>query len=383
MTIQLNHVVDLNSPDVLNWLANGATGRFVEEINETTLQNMGLKRHPGSERQVLNGTASQIKFFAARIRHYDLVKLSAPRPPATRPTSRVIQSLTVQIPLEYAIDLTMETVLFISETGLDAFQRQAIVDAYNYFPPGDDPLAYLVDKARAAGLSTNSFHVACRFTLTANSHPIPDLRQVNALEGFYRGGATVAGSSEWFKRERIELVFISEAFAGSLTNKSDDPIHEPDGSGKSDDTILDESIDEITHGVNCDDEYVRESQEIMTVFAWPEFMVAWHPEDIRLGCITVRIWLPTLLSRSSEVVLHAVVSIAKRDADATLRQLVFDCAGTSALAAGVVGVVMWNLPLAIAAFKALFENCIHVKVGQPLTCLVPDLVLINRSSDWQ
>ena len=77
-----------------------------------------------------------------------------------------------------------------------------------------------------------------------------------------------------------------------------------------------------------------------------------------------------------------MVHHAKIDADQTLVQIVGDCAVASALVGGVVGVVMWNFAVALAAFKVLFEKCIYVKVGQHLTCMVPELVLITKKGTW-
>ena len=212
--------------------------------------------------------------------------------------------------------------------------------------------------------------------------PAQNLDQVDALEKFYRGGASIDGDREWFSRERIELRYKGEESGHKFENPKKDPLREQDANGRSDSSILDEVAERVAGDLNCDDHYTHKSHPVMTLLAWPEFKIEWYAHYIKIGCTRIKIWLPKLRTRISEVVLYATVAIASRDADQTLVQIAGDCAVSSALVGGVVGVVLWNFAAGLAAFKVLFEKCIYIKIGQHLTCMVPELVLITKKGTW-
>ncbi|MCA9232794.1 MAG: hypothetical protein KDA57_19245 [Planctomycetales bacterium] len=247
---------------------------------------------------------------------------------------------------------------------------------------GGDPLSYIVDEARRAGIATDKFYVAVRYTLRLiSSQPWED--QVNAIKKLYQGGASVGGDSEWFQKNKIRLKLVSEEEGHRIQTPVKDPLKEQDAEGRDPDSIVDDIADKIAGELNCDDYYVKDKHPVMTVLAWPEFKVEWYPHIVKLGCTRVKIWLPKLRTRIAEVVLYATVAVAKREADATLMKIVSDCALASAAVGAVVGVVLANFVAAEAAFVALFQRCILIKVGQHITCMVPALALITIKGTWQ
>jgi hypothetical protein len=204
------------------------------------------------------------------------------------------------------------------------------------------------------------------------------------LEALYQGGAVVDGDREWFRKHRIALVEVPpEELVGVFEN----PAAPPPGMiaealpGQSNEDAID-GFTEAPSDLSCEGPYKHEEQEVMTVLAWPEFMVVWRPSDVRIGCTTVRFWLPVLLSRSTEQVLYVVVSYPGVGTDQTAKQIFMECALGSALTGGVVGYVTVNPAAGYSAFVALFEACIIARLTRYITCLVPQLKIVERSSDW-
>ena len=374
MSLQLDHNVDLNRPSVLNWLAATPGSTLTEKPDDEDLISAGLLMHPGSENAIAQ--TSTVDFATATIRHYRVLEEDL-----QTGNQIVIGDFEVQVPVFHKIEVGLATFLYIADSGLSPVEKQAIVDAYVRFPPGDDPLSYLVDEARRVGISTDKFYVGVGHTLRLVDST-PWLDQVNALENLYSGGAKVDGDAEWFSKKRISLKLISEDQGQPLRTPSKDALKEQDAEGANPDTILDEIAEEIAGDLNCDDYYKKKKKEVMTVLAWPEFKVVWYPKFVKLGCTRVKIWLPKLKTRIAEVVLYAVVAVSRRQADNTLLRIVGDCAIASAIVGSVVGVVLGNFLAAEAAFVALFKRCIVIKVGQHVSCMVPTIALITEKGKW-
>ena len=359
-------------------MRGGAGQPFKEKINDEALRVAGLE--PVDDREIAPEENQIIDHLTATVRRYELIKIAA----ATG-KERKLKDLSVQIPVSHKLSIGVESVLYIASS-VSTVGKEIINDEYLQFSD-QDPVLFIAEKLNSAeakqeGLTTDHFYIALRYTLTYIGDPIPNLDQVNALEKYYRGGAEIDGDLEWFNREKIELRRVGKESGHKFENSEKDPLREQDTNGRNSTDILEEVARQVAGNLNCDDHYIPESHKVMTVFTWPEFKVKWYPKDVKIGCARIRIWFPKLLTRTSDIVLYAMVAIAKRDANETMRQIAVDCAVGSALVGGIVGVVMWNFAAALAAFKVLFEYCIYNKVGQHLTCLVPELVLLTERGKW-
>lgn len=384
MSIQLDHTVDLNHPDVLFWISSGAGGGkpFKENVDDNDLRDIGLEPVSGSERQVSPVQNQLVKHITAINRHYDIIKI-ADR--SGRP--RKLNSITAQILVTHSLTVGIESILYVASSGITPKARQLIDDAYSQFS-GQDPILFIAEKintpeAKKEGLTTDHFHIVLRFTLAQNRSPVKNLDQVNALENLYRGqGGGVAGDQEWFQKENLELRHIRDDPNTAFENPPVDPVRQQDAKERLPEHILDEVAREVAGDLDCDDYYEDNSHPVMTLLAWPEFKLEWYTHTIKIGCSRIKIKLPRLLTRTAEIVLYATVAVARRDVDDTLMRMIGECAVGSALVGGVVGVVMANFAAALAAFKALFERCIYIKLGQHVACLVPELVLITVKGEW-
>ena len=68
-----------------------------------------------------------------------------------------------------------------------------------------------------------------------------------------------------------------------------------------------------------------------------------------------------------------------KDVGATAFAIAKGCAISSALKGAVVGVVLGNLPLAIAAFKMSFKECVEREIKK---CIYPGLFTIKEVGKW-
>lgn len=381
MSVQLNHSIDLNNKEVLDWLGAGAGQPFKEQVDDKVLRDDGLEPVNGSSRQIEPAGNHKVNHITADVRHYSLIKTAS-----VSRKERKLKDISVQVPVSHELSLGIMSILYIASSGVSIAGKKIIEDAYSQFN-GQDPILFIAEKLNASeakqeGLTTSHFHIVLSYTLTQIGNPFQNLDQANALEKLYRGGASIKGDREWFAREGIELRFVREESGHKFENPKKDSLREQDANGRDHSSILDEVVEQVAGDLNCDDQYTNKRHPVMTVIAWPEFKIEWYSHVIKVGCTRIKIWLPKLRTRISEIILYATVAIAMNDTDVTLLQIVGDCAVSSALVGGGIGVVTWNFVAALAAFKVLFENCIYIKVGQHLTCLVPELVLITENGKW-
>lgn len=98
-----------------------------------------------------------------------------------------------------------------------------------------------------------------------------------------------------------------------------------------------------------------------------------------MGCSSITIVYPVLQFRISELVLF-VYYFYPNDVRRTVLKIIETCAIRSALAGGVVGVVVGNPGAAISTFNALFKRCIEREVKE---CINPGIVTIKERGNWQ
>ncbi len=381
MGAQLNHTVDLDDTKILEWLNSGASKPFKEEIDNEVLLAAGLTPVSGSDRKISPEDNETVAYVTATIRHYELIKTAT-----ETGKERKLQDVFVQVPVLYNLSIEIESILYIASSRVSENGRKIINNAYEQFKD-QDPILFIAEalnseQAKREGLTTSDFHVALRYTLTQVGTSTHNLDQVHALERYYKGGVEIAQDAEWFQKENIVLRYRGEKSGHRFETPTQHPILEQYAEGRADSEVLEEISDQVAGNLNCDDHYISKNHRVVTIFQWPEFKVEWYSRKIKIGCATIEIKLPKLRTRTRKKVLYANVVVALRDANDTLKNIVGDCALDSALVGGVVGIVMWNFAAALAAFRVLFENCVHMKVGQHLTCLVPSLVLITEGTEW-
>jgi hypothetical protein len=165
--LDLNHSLSFSSVEITQWFAAGAPGTFKEAVDEKRPELAGMRRESGVELKVAGAPNQIITHVAANRRHYRLIQGVASPSTATR----VIQDFTVDIPLSFDIHVDLTYVLYIAEVGVSSSARQAIVDGFHAFSPGTEPLSYMVDAARAAGVDLTAFQVVVCSELTCLGVP--------------------------------------------------------------------------------------------------------------------------------------------------------------------------------------------------------------------
>ena len=119
MSVQLDHVVDLNNQEVNNWLAGGGSQPFKEEIDDSALRKEGLEIVNGSDRAIAPSENQKIEHITATVRYYELIKIAA----ATG-KERKLKDLSVQVPVSHELSIGIESVLYVATSGVSANGRK-------------------------------------------------------------------------------------------------------------------------------------------------------------------------------------------------------------------------------------------------------------------
>ena len=163
-----------------------------------------------------------------------------------------------------------------------------------------------------------------------------------------------------------------------MADKPRDPLHEvvTNDPQKAIEQVLERE------GIDCEVYFKKQVWKIMNLFQYPEFRTGWHNVRIRLGCTDIVLTLPVTQMRISEVSFWAYARYPDA-VGALVERIITDCLWFAALSATVVGIVVGDFSAALAAFRALFTECLKDKLGQVVDCMTPGIMLVTEViDDW-
>lgn len=119
-------------------------------------------------------------------------------------------------------------------------------------------------------------------------------------------------------------------------------------------------------------------KKILRLISWPEFKIEWLKKRIKIGCSTITVPWPKIYTRTTSILLYAHYIVPVR-IDRIIKDAIGECAVYAALSGGVAGVVLGNLPAAIAVFKSSFKICVEEYI---LSCFHGELYLAKKKTQW-
>jgi hypothetical protein len=111
----------------------------------------------------------------------------------------------------------------------------------------------------------------------------------------------------------------------------------------------------------------------------PETKVVIDSRDIKIGCVTLRIYFPAFYYRHTELEAWYHYRVPQ-NVEAFVVQNAITCAVRASITAAVVGLIFWNPAAAGVAFSESFRACITNVV---LVCADGSVTLIKVNGAWQ
>jgi hypothetical protein len=191
------------------------------------------------------------------------------------------------------------------------------------------------------------------------------------------------GFTRWAEARNSRLVLIgsepiTQGIARDATVSAEIPASPQPGEAA--DAAIDGLLDEATRVLvpNRCVGFRRINQRMVSVAGWPEFKIEWQFRTIRVGCARIKVPVPIMRTRISNLVCFLYYHLPEQ-ADQAVFEILKACAIRSALTGAVVGIVLGNPAAAIQTFKANFTSCLK---DESFACLTPGLFLVKEAGAW-
>jgi hypothetical protein len=266
----------------------------------------------------------------------------------------------------------------------------------NYDPLKEpDPIKYALANL-GQDITPDMFLVRPSFTLEKKGEAEEDKTELENIIKLYDGSRTkstifVIGAGEQNLSSHLHDSGISvknlgtDELIGRVPVPTHDTVHEREfNKPTQEDQVLNDIVNLEKVGLECTALTPPEQRKILTVLEWPELKVCFEDTSIRLGCFTVVLTLPVPHLRLVKKSLFAYVAHLP-NIDQIVpegRKILQTCLVTSAIAGTVLGLVLLDFGAALAAFVAVFENCVRIAAEQTVACLVPGLALIDEADPF-
>jgi hypothetical protein len=300
--------------------------------------------------------------------------------------------------------LTIKSVLLVAKIGVNGMTadlKTRIIKGFSEYTAGKDPLKF-ADTRMGLDVSPDMFEIRTAYSLDKKiANPVEfDVSQRKRLFDLYSGtisgivygvgnGNETQSLSAYLKEKNASVSDhpIHDEVLTQIPSHTVDPLHQKELlkadpkasiSTKTEEAAVDVLLDADDGGLDPTTCHLKghDKRRIAAVFGWPEFKVEWVPVRVKIGCVSMTLWLPKLSFRLSDLVLFACVRYEQNLGQAFV-SMTLGCMVSSALSAMVVGVIA-SFALAMTTYLTLFNTCI----ANQIRCLVPDLILLVESTNW-
>ncbi len=400
MAIQMQHDINLNDAEIKRFLRDSNQLEMMEVPRPKAGYNLSTEfKNIGIAQEIDPATPLSSIWFKKEF--YQLVE--------GRPQGQVVGRFDISIPVRQNFSIEIFARLY-TKNGLAGPSTQLIENLFKSysFAVNGDPNDYM--QAQLTGhpsVKASDFEIIQVFKLVKTGAPIEDETQKRSMLALYSGGGTgtiwpnptnlppnrpphdpgpavPAGGEDggYFGKRRLRARFVPP----SLIVDEPDPIDQ-DPHVISDGTDPIDKIKELIKNaagvLDCSVVSEPHNHRVMELFRIPEFRIEWRLRFFRIGCVDIGLHLPVLQIRISSMNLFYYVQVPN-DPAGYLLTIVKNCALSAAVTGAVVGVVLWNFVAALAAFEAVFTECIEGKIGEYVVCLLPGLLLSKIVEiDWK
>jgi len=322
-----------------------------------------------------------VTIFAARREYY-----------AVRQRTNVVGNFKVVVIVEQPVIAAVTSFLLIRDNVSAGAKTKIVTGFLNYDPATNpDPIKYVTANT-GADVTSDMFVVRTSFMLhksgAAKVHD-EELEKILALYSGAGESSLFVGHQDnlghYFLEAGITVNKTGEERVGRVPEPEHDLVHTRQVKNVKDNQETDAAVSDIaklaTPAVEGCRFAARENMRIAAVAAWPEFKIDWVDVNVRIGCINVVFSVPVLRVRISSLVLCAYV-VHVDNLEKVVIDTIKGCIVKAALLGAVVGVVFANFPTALAAFEAVFEDCVYFNLGAAAVCMAPGLALLIESSAW-
>ena len=368
MTVQNFAEFRLDDPQVCNFLVTQAARlEYQPAIAETLLQDgyeMKLPEYVG-----ISNTEEDINLCYYKKTTWQAFE----KPPSRRPRGKFDSFQTFKAECKFRIILQM----YIAP-GLDDATINVIgsifysIDMNRLSNEGMVYVNELVQDAETQGAGIDTYHAILSFQLARKDK---DTKLSDSLVALKKEMDLDYDLSKI--DEKIECGVPNLGFDGSeivVDDISDTDIIE---------TKIEEEIEKEASKLDCSELEYRKHR-VGTLFQYPEFKTVWQKKRIKVGkCTFATIYYPQFFTRTRKNVLYASTAIPK-SVIAAMEKGAIECLVLSATSTALLAIITGGVAVPVAAkvFISAFTNCIKIKFGNVVRCIVPKISVVVEKSDW-
>ncbi len=389
MNINLNTSIDFSSPKIQEYIydSNNNSTLALEPIAESGYT------HDAADRR-LNSFFPTIKQDVPFLIAEEWAVEEIVKDTAGRPTGRIQSGInTIDVVLAQRLDVNIEYWVYFKENiSADAKNYgRSLISTYDPGVHGDDLQAWIKTQLNDV-LKEDMFTIeACIHINKDGNRQELNIKQREALFSLYgqtmgetRGNIDVIdGEGEyehWARGKNLNLrkvgEYLKEKQAAPAITRNVREVEQPKTADSVADNIIDEILTELVPS-ECIS-MVQRRHRLLTLYSWPEFKIVWKKKRIKVGCSKIIIYYPVLMVRISRMVFYVYYSLPTH-VDLFILKIAETCAIRSALGAGIIGIIMSNPAVAIAAFKGLFKRCLEQEIK---SCVNSGLLTVRETGSW-
>jgi hypothetical protein len=391
MTIRQQYQPDLTDPRIFQFLQDDTQPHWAPA--DPTKLGYSASRAPNKPAgSIINSTPGvNFALFWAVREYYEVTEGIRPHP------VHVIGSFDVVVPMEQPTKVNIFSVLLIQNgTPPDLIQKiEAAFTQYDYKGDGDAAEYARTKMVGEPRVTNQTFLVECTFSLDKTTKaPIHHTDELDAMLAMYeyRSNGTVwpapgapgisLGENGYFAKREFRAKKLRSQPLESVPAKRSDPVHEVENPAKGPDDVIKDIEESEGAAAECDRHFKDVHWKLMHLVDYPELRTVWKTLVYGGDCFEIRIPYPQLQHRMSKLFLYAYARYPD-PIDATIEDIIKQCATDSAVAGAVIGVVVADFDAGLQAFRGIFTECIKDHLNRAIDCMIPGLALIKEvTDDW-
>lgn len=123
--------------------------------------------------------------------------------------------------------------------------------------------------------------------------------------------------------------------------------------------------------------------KIADIFSYPQIKIDWVTATFKIGCVHITLTYPVLRYRMATIVLYALLAHAPLNFDEYTKKVVVEVIVISAVFAAIVFYATESFTVAYETFKGAMTSGLKKIFGNMIKCLLPEIVAITQTGDWQ
>ena len=363
----IEHLIDPQNNEVTTWESNPDEDFHIDSnLSFESKRNAGLIKEVDGEK-LYTSTCKKIK--------YRIYKNRAS-----------FRTTEIKIIVKHYLEIKIHSGLFISQNATQS-QRDAIINEFNNADASNPDVSAIMANLQNLNIPSTFYAVVPLYQVKRTKIEELDYEKRRLLSlmdpnvaGDIIGDSTLDNIdiAEWIRNNPLIIKEESRVHIPECTENDEDTLRVVNDSSE-----IDRAVDNISDIAQIECSLVEKTRKKIAVLAvYPQFKIRWRRKKIKVGCSRIVISLPQLMIREVREELYFIL-ITNNGIEEVVLKVAKQCGLLAFGSAGIVGYITGNFKAALAAFKTAFNYCIESRLTTLYECILPELIIVRKSSKWR